>query len=218
MLVKVIILDFDGVVVESNNIKHRAFSEIFKAYPAHYEEIMAYHFAHNAVNRHAKFKYIMKNILKEDYDEEQAGVWAAKFSDLTRNQIINCPYVEGALEFILYFYDKLPLYIASATPEDELEIILKKRGLEKYFKGRFGAPTPKVKMFSKIVANEEVKPADLLFIGDSPEDCAAADEFGCGFVARSSGSVMAKTGAKAFKNMLEIKKYILTCQGKSVVD
>lgn len=209
MLIKAIVLDFDGVIVESNNIKHQAFSELFSDYPDHYDDIMAYHLSHNAVNRHDKFRYIMENILNQDYDRVLAKKWAARFSDMTRERIINCPYVAGALEFLEYFTEKYALYLASATPFDELKIIMNKRRLLQYFKTVYGAPTPKMKMFEDIAKREMIKPDEILYIGDSYEDYQVANDFGCFFIARTSDFDFKGLKTKRFQNMLEIKTYIL---------
>lgn len=209
MTVRIIVLDFDGVVVESNDIKHQAFSEIFSVFPEQYKEIMEYHLSHNAVNRHDKFRYIMEKIFKWKYDKELAQTWATRFSELTRGKIINCPYVSGAMEFIGSFSDKYPIYLASATPLDELKIILRERGILRYFKDIYGAPTLKKEMFKKIQEKEMVKPDEILYIGDSREDYDVGSSFGCVFIARTEGYDFEGLNIKSFKNMFEIRTYVL---------
>jgi len=201
---RVIVLDFDGVVVESNDIKHRAMAEIFRPYTEKYEEIMAYHRGHNAVNRFVKFRHIQENILAQPYDEKLTGRWAAEFAALTRRQIISCPFVTGAEEFLKYYSRAYPLYLASATPHEELGIILAARGLTGYFKEFFGAPKPKTATFAEIAAREKIEPAELLFIGDSAEDQRSAAAFGCRFVARQSDHNFVESGAPVFADLQEI--------------
>lgn len=189
---KVIILDFDGVLVESNNIKHQAFSEIFSAYPEHSQAMMEYHYAHNHVHRRDKFKYFFEHILKQPYTVDDIEQMARRFSELTRRKIIECPYAPGAIEFLETFSLRLPLYIASATPLDELMIILRERGLEKYFKGIYGAPMPKINMFNEIIKREMILPYEVLFIGDSPEDERVAHEAGIQFLNGGSNGLFDK--------------------------
>jgi len=207
--IEAIVLDFDGVVVESNRIKHEAFSDIFSDYPRHYSEMMRYHMAHNHVDRHAKFKYIIENILKQKYTEEEGKRLVDRFAGLTRKKIINAPYVTGALEFIKAVSDRYPIYIASATPLDELMIILKARGLTGYFAGVYGAPMPKSRMFMDIMKKEQILPQDILFIGDSPEDCNVASESGVHFLARTSEHKIDEKKARSFKDMKEIMENVL---------
>lgn len=170
---------------------------------------MAYHYAHNAVNRHEKFKYIMESILKQKFDRERAEDWASRFSSMTRDKIIQCPYVAGALEFIQYFYHRYPLYVASATPMDELNIILQRRELQNYFKDFYGAPTSKKTAFEYITNNEKIIYKDLLYIGDSPEDYTVAKEVGCAFIGRKSNYDFKGLGIESYENLFEIKSCIL---------
>jgi len=211
MALRVIVLDFDGVVVESNNIKHQAFSELFSAFPDHHGEIMSYHLSHNAVNRYDKFRYIIENILKQNYDQNLVEKWASRFSELTRDKIVNCLYVAGAMEFLNYFFDKYPVYLASATPVEELKIILKRRGILHYFKEIYGAPMQKREMFDDIMKKEAVKPDEILYIGDSREDYEVGKGSGCIFIARTSDYDFKGLNIKSFKNMFEIKTYVLNC-------
>ena len=211
MKIKVIILDFDGVVVESNDIKHQAFSEMFKEYPEHYEQIMNYHRAHNHVNRYEKFRHIIENILEKEYTQQDIDEMAIRFAELTRNKIINCPFVEGADEFIQHFYsNQYPLYIASATPLDELKRILKDRKLLQYFKGIYGAPTPKKEMLANVAQKEKISPDEVLFIGDSFEDYQVATETGVSFIARISDYDFSDIDVASFKTMSEMKSYLLS--------
>ena len=69
MVIKVIVLDFDGVIVESVGIKTEAFRELFRDSPQ-VEEIYQYHLANNALSRFEKFPYICENILGRKYTEE----------------------------------------------------------------------------------------------------------------------------------------------------
>ena len=52
---KVIALDFDGTLVESNNIKDRAFETIFCEWPEHKETMMRWHLTHDSIERGEKF-------------------------------------------------------------------------------------------------------------------------------------------------------------------
>jgi HAD superfamily hydrolase (TIGR01549 family) len=210
MTIRAIVLDFDGVVVESNNIKHQAFSELFKEYPEHYEQMMRYHRAHDHTSRHDKFKYIVENVLKQEYTQQHADRMATRFAELTRDKIIRCPFVDGADDFIQHFFsDKYPLYIASATPLDELKVILKTRGLLRYFKGVYGAPLSKKQMLSNVIRKEKILPKEVLFIGDSFDDYKVAKDAGVSFIARISDYNFKEVEVTSFKTMSEIKSYLL---------
>ena len=60
-----IFFDFDGVILESVDIKGWAFGKLFESYPEHVDEIVAFHFANGGMSRFDKFRYIYKNILNK---------------------------------------------------------------------------------------------------------------------------------------------------------
>lgn len=209
MTIRAIVLDFDGVIVESNQIKHKAFSDLFLQYPDYYDEIMAYHHSHNAVDRHQKFRYIMEQIMKQDYSEKCATLWTSKFADMTRKQIIDCPYVAGAREFLLDLSIHYPIFLASATPLDELKIILEALGILPMFAEVYGAPTKKTRIFEEIAKNEDLRPDEILFIGDSYEDYVSAQQFGCMFIARICDYEFRDEKIERFNDLYQIKAYII---------
>ena len=60
---KVIALDFDGTLVESNQIKDRAFAAIFSEWPEHKDAMMQWHLANNSIERQEKFRYFVEEVL-----------------------------------------------------------------------------------------------------------------------------------------------------------
>lgn len=202
----VIVLDFDGVVVESNDIKHQAFRKIFAEYQENFDEIMAYHFAHHAVSRHEKFAHISERILEIENPKQAQLKWLLEFQHLTRESVIDCPFVEGAKEFLDFFSERAVLYLASATPQSELDIILSERKLANYFKKIYGAPLDKSEVLKEIAAFEGIATEDLVFIGDSDSDFTAALRAKAFFIGRYSGHQF--FDCPSFSNLKEISQYI----------
>ena len=114
---KVIILDFDGVIVESVGIKDRAFYELYQGgHPDHIDAIMSYHLAHNATIRFKKFKYISENILKRTYTLEDERLLSNRFSDLIFKEIVAT--FKKYAKFVATFCSYEP------SPEDQYPEIL----------------------------------------------------------------------------------------------
>jgi len=204
---KVLVLDFDGVLVESNTIKHQAIAELFKG-DVHFDEIMAYHLNHNSVDRYQKFKHILTKKQKKAEDPVLEKKWALKFSELTRQKIIGAPLVKGSLSFLQSF-SKVPLYLVSATPLKELEIILKEKTMDSFFKKVYGAPLIKQNVFLEIAQTEKIAVKELLYIGDSYEDYRSAQVCGCQFIHRKSEHDMKEYKGLTFDDMEQIKTYLM---------
>lgn len=208
MNLKVIILDFDGTLVESVGIKDKAFAELFSDYPEYIREIMDYHLAHNATVRFDKFRYIMTKIIKTEYNEDIEKNLSSRFSQSVLQRTVECPYVSGAKEFLDYFVNRCPLYLASASPAGELDYILKARSLQGYFRNIYAIPWKKSDVVADVIAQEKAEPAEVLMIGDSYEDYQAAFANGVSFVGRNSGKSFAQANVPIFSDLLDMKKYI----------
>ena len=208
MFPKLILLDFDGVIIESVGIKDEAFEKLYQNYPKHLPQIMEYHLSHNATIRFIKFRYIAENILNEPYSAKKELELSQKFSDLVFDRIVECPFVEGAIEFLEYFFAKVPLYLISMSPEDELLNVLKLRGLKKYFKQVYSNPVTKSQVFRKILADEQLDVSEVLYIGDTPEDYQAAVKVGIHFIGRKSKKKFPQEVNHVCYNMLEVKDLV----------
>ena len=209
MKYKVIILDFDGTIVESVGIKDEAFKTLFTKYPDKLDEITNYHLSHNATIRFEKFRHITKHILNQEYTEELERTLSRKFSDLVFQKIIECPYVHGAKDFLNCFWGRVPLYLASTSPADELDRILTARDIKKYFKNVYAIPWVKTDVIKDILNCEHIYPDEAVFVGDAFEDYRAARETGVHFIGRDSGKFIEKAAISIYPGMKDILKYLI---------
>jgi beta-phosphoglucomutase len=205
MKIKAIILDFDGTIVESVGIKDWALETLFKKYPDHLDEIMKYHLSHNATVRFEKFRYIAEEILGQKYGREIERKLSDEFSKLVFERIVQCPYVLGAEEFLNCFWSKIPLYLISVSPAEELERILKARDLNKYFKKIYAIPWLKKDAIKEILNNENISGEEAVFIGDAFEDFQAAQSTNVFFIGRDSNKSFQDADIPIYKNMFEVK-------------
>jgi len=210
MIPRVIILDFDGTLVESVGIKDKAFRELFSDYPEHLDAIMAYHLAHNATVRFIKFKHITEYILRETYTPRREKKLSVRFFQLVFKQIIACPFVPGALDFLGYFYGKIPLYLVSISPAEEFDVILKARDLKRFFKDIYAVPWVKVDAINDILAKEKIARSEAVFIGDTQEDYDSALAAGVLFIGCNSGKFYSSAVDFLNKDMVGVKNSILT--------
>lgn len=202
---KAIVLDFDGVLVESVGIKDRAYEIIFWGYP-HFEEIIRYCHANNATIRFDKFRHVYKHILRQEYTEDIEKDISRKFSQLVMRQIIECPSVPGALEFLDFFYKKVPMYLASINPHEELEKILEARNMAHYLKKIYTIPWLKADALKDILKNENSEPHEVVFVGDSPEDYQSAQKAGVRFIGRLSNKQLDQYDTPVCRDLFEVMK------------
>jgi phosphoglycolate phosphatase-like HAD superfamily hydrolase len=185
--IKVIILDFDGVVVESNDIKDRVFRKIFNRFPEHSEDLWQYHKKYMSVSRYDKFDYVLKQTGRSG-DIDFKNSLLTEFSESTLSLMRTVPFVQGAQDFLNELQGKIPLYLASVTPANDLEIILNALQIHSIFKKVYGCPPwNKSAAIKDILEREQQTPDRAVLIGDSYGDQRAAKETGIHFIGRDSG-------------------------------
>lgn len=205
---KVLILDFDGVIVESLPIKDRAFKILFKKYPEKLDEIVHYHLTHNATIRFEKFRYITKEILGQKFTKRVEKKLKNQFSNIVVSEVIHCPFVKGAKEFLQNFYKKVPMYLASVNPPKELRQILRARSILKYFRRIYAYPWTKKESIRDILRREKISAVEALFIGDSYEDYLAAKATKIMFIGRDSQRSFCQADIPIFKDFMGIMKLL----------
>jgi phosphoglycolate phosphatase-like HAD superfamily hydrolase len=184
--IRTLVLDFDGVILESNGLKTEGFAAVFARFPEHAGAMMAYHDAHVSESRFVKFRHLATELLGRGADDPVVQELGAAFSQQMRARLATCPMVPGARAFLDRIRGRLPVYLASMTPQDELDDVLRTRGLADEFTRVYGCP-PWTKPRALDDAIRVNGREGLLFIGDSAGDQRAAREAGVEFLARDSG-------------------------------
>lgn len=181
----VILLDFDGVLAESMNVKTDAFAQIFSHYGDDVvKKVVKHHIENGGISRYKKIKYYYEKFLNIKISDDQLEKIAQEFSDIVIDKVIKSEWVKGAKEFLEKYYDKLDLYVISGTPQKEMEIIIKKRNMEKYFKGVFGTPDTKPILAQKIIKQNNYSKNNVLYVGDCLSDYHDAVEAKISFLGR----------------------------------
>lgn len=178
-------LDFDGVVVESVELKNRAFGELFRdSHPHLVEQVVAFQIANIGLSRFEKFPLIYERILGERFPEGESERLDRRLAELVYEGVAACPFVPGARELIERASRAMPVYIASATPDEEVRSLVEARGLAPFVRATYGSPTRKSDNLVAIAAEVGVHPTAILFVGDSVSDQQAARVAGVRFVGR----------------------------------
>jgi len=181
---KAVILDFDGVILESVDIKTRAFRALFQDHPDHLERIVQLHRDNTGLSRYEKFRIIYRDYLEQPLPEAEVSRLDRAFSELVVDEVLSCPFVPGAREFLIHAAGQWPLFVVSGTPQAELSRIIQRRGLDRYFRRVYGSPRSKDVLLREIISDYGWRSRDLVFVGDGLADWRAADAVGVPFVGR----------------------------------
>jgi phosphoglycolate phosphatase len=177
------LLDFDGVIVDSAELKTAAFAEIYaKETTEVLDKIIAYQRYHGGVSRRSKFAHFERAFLHREASEAKLDALCRQFADLVVAKVVAAPLMPGALAFLEAARAVSELYLISGTPASELELILAERRLQHYFQSVHGAPQTKIDAFRSILQNHGYEAKQSLAVGDAITECEAALSLGIPFI------------------------------------
>ncbi len=203
--VKAIIMDFDGVIAESNEPKTNAFRELFNLYPKYRDAMMAFHTVNYGSPRMKKFEYYVYELMGRPNDFQTVQTIAFQFSNFVVDRVVNSPDVPGLKVFLNEFSEHTSIYVSSLTPQSELVDILSARGISSFFVDIFGDPPHcKTEVIKTVISNEGITPDQIIYIGDSIYDYNVATENGVQFIGRDSGLSFNGVNIKLHKDLFEI--------------
>ena len=183
-MIKAIIFDLDGVIIESAEIKTDAFRTLFAVYPDKLAEIIAHHQKNSGISRYKKFRYIYEKILGQELSAQKEAELGEEFSRIVLEKVLNAPFTPGAIEFLQRNKDCYHLFVASGTPQEELQDIIAHRRLSQYFWEIHGTPKLKDEIIDDILNSYSFTKKEAVFVGDAESDRIAAGKAGVSFIAR----------------------------------
>ena len=211
-MLKAVIFDFDGVIAESVDVKTEAFKELFNYRPDIVGDVEKFHLENGGMSRYDKFRYIYKELLKEPLSDERFNELCERFHVMVVDKVVESSFVPGAQEVLDLCQEKYTMYIVSGTPQEEMDEVVRRRKLGRYFYAVFGSPTSKTDLINDILKDKGYKPEEVLFIGDSRNDLKAAEDTGVPFIARVVGEdrswVESNNVKRVFEDLRGLSEYI----------
>lgn len=203
-MIKAIIFDFDGVILESANIKTDAFKELFCDYPEKIEEIIDYHLLNTGISRYVKFRHIYGRILGKELTKKEEARLGERFSQLALRKVMKAPFVSGARGFLEHKKQRYQFFVASGTPQEELDNIVRLRKLRGYFKEVHGSPKEKADIIKQIIKDYNFGRQEIVYIGDGVSDRIAAKKAKIIFIERAIAHKKPKGGQWVMNNFSDL--------------
>lgn len=184
-MIKNIIFDFDGVILDSVPVKTEAFRKLFEEFPQNkIKELIKYHNLNGGKSRYIKIKYFFNELMNESISEDKIFEYANRYSELTKEELCQKKYIIfDTQKFIKNNYKKYNMHIASGTDEKDLKYICNKLELTDYFISIDGSPIIKSEIVKNIILSNQYKNNETILIGDSINDYEAANKNNIGFYA-----------------------------------
>jgi phosphoglycolate phosphatase-like HAD superfamily hydrolase len=199
----VILWDFDGVILDSMEVRDLGFEIVLKDYPTdQVDQLMKYHRSNGGLSRYVKFRYFFETIRGEKITDEQVNELAQEFSEVMLRELPKEEHIiPQTLAFIQEQHQKRKEQrIVSGSDQTELRILCTKLGLTPYFKSIHGSPKPKSELVANILKNPSRSAIDCCLIGDSHNDFDAAIANGISFFGFNNEKLKGLLDAKYIKS------------------
>ena len=184
---KNIIFHFDGVLVESLDVKSDAFYEIYLKFGKEIaQKVVNHHKLNSGISRYEKFNLYHSKFLDISLKKKQVEILSDQFSKLVMEKVAIADEVLGARDFLERNNNDCYFWIVSATPEKELKYILNKRGISTFFKEVYGFPINKTNVVKNIINENSLNKDETLFVGDAKTDFDAAKDNNINFFLRET--------------------------------
>jgi len=186
----VVVFDFDGTLVDSNQLKYDAYFQILPV-SEKVEDITRqvlsriYEASRYVIIRELVDRLMEKGLMDIPRDTDPESLTdelARRYGKIVLEGAMTCPEIPGAGELL----DRLhrtgtPLYLSSTTPEKPLNQIVTHRGWSGYFRKVFGYPRRKEDTLLEIMATEDIPAHRIMVVGDGESDRTSADRCGAAF-------------------------------------
>lgn len=179
---RTLVFDCDGVILDSNPVKTKAFHYAAQPYgegPA--QELVAYHTQNGGISRFAKFEKFLREMVHLPVTDEAMQTLLDRFTQESRQGLLECAIAPGLEELRVMTTDTRWMVVSGAS-QAELHEVFAQRGIDRCFDaGIYGSPDSKDHILARELASGNLA-LPALFFGDSRYDHIASTHVGLDFV------------------------------------
>jgi len=204
----IIIFDFDGVIVDSNEVRINGFIRLYQnRYPWAIDEFRRYLRLNSGLSRYKKIEYFYKNILRIEPELIILTKDAEDYSSIVTSDVIKAPFIDGSIDFIKKNINRFEYAMISSSNQLELIEICMNRDIDKYFTEILGSPIEKNKNIERFIRNKNAIKSEIVYVGDTKYDEIAALNSGISFIGFGQKSEFSQT-EKVVNTYAELEKIL----------
>ena len=153
--------DFDGVILNSDEVRTEGFKYIFDGYSKEYIDKLV--------------KYFSQKILDTKLSNQEKRQYAKSYGNYCKERLCDKNLlIKNSISFIKENYKNFDFHLVSASDEKELIYLCSNLDIKKYFKSICGSPVNKIENIKKLLKSNNYNESSCCLIGDSINDKFAA--------------------------------------------
>lgn len=187
-MIRCVAFDFDGTLVDSNEIKRRTFFDVLSDVDPEGSVVAEVLDEIRPGDRFDVTREIARLLIERGAVPSDRGVaelahrWVEAYTHRCEEAVSKCPEIPGATAALEWLVRQgIALYVNSATPEKPLLRLLRLRSMDHHFRRICGGPGSKIENLRSIREDADVAVEELLYVGDGEDDRDTAEAFGCHF-------------------------------------
>jgi phosphoglycolate phosphatase len=175
--------DFDGTLVDSNEIKREAFFTVSDHLSSSQKIMFEILSMTDLGDRYDILKRYSKRLKEEFKFVIDEDLLVEKYSAICEENVSLAQSILG-FDSLLNYLKKtdIKVIISSATPTSALKKIIINRKIDHLFNHIYGSPETKVEHIKKVIKDYNISPKEILYVGDSEVDMQASIISGSFFI------------------------------------
>ncbi len=200
---KVLVFDFDGVILRSDDIRAAGVRNLFSDFPDQQDAIFGYYNDHRGINRLLFFEGVYRDVLHLPYDEKIGVTLGKRYSDEIIERVIrDADLIPGALEFLAM--RGAPRFLATSGPANDVARLLSAFKLSEYFAKIYTYPFSKADAIRDVQATLGLDLDQIAFFGDAMADFNAARDAEVDFIAVTKTPSLFAPGTNNIQDFTEL--------------
>lgn len=203
---KHILWDFDGVIMNSEEIRIKGFVYALRNYAEDdINRFLQYHKINGGLSRYNKFQYFFDTILGVEAVSDEIGQLCKDYTEIMLKDLNDKDLlIKDSIDFIVKNANVKDMILVSASDETELHHLCEKLEINHHFSMILGSPTPKNKNLSNLIRTKRINPEKSIYIGDSINDKEASEENSIKFFGYNNPKLK-ETGTNYINTFLDFK-------------